>query len=280
MVMGVLNVTPDSFSDGGLFISPAAAVERARQMQEAGADVIDIGGESTRPGAEPVSPDEEMRRVLPVIEGIVASLTIPISLDTSKASVARAGVAAGAHLINDISAGTFDPEMLSSIAALGVPCCLMHLPVRPQEMGWSRAGGISPDADVVAVVSDFLRERVAAAQEQGIARDAILLDPGFGFGKSVEQNLSLIRQLSQIRTLVGTDLPWLLGTSRKSTIGRILGKERDAADPERTAGTAAMVALSIAAGADLVRVHDVDFMLQVVRIADAIVRTASASYGV
>ena len=221
-----------------------------------------------------------MRRVLPVIQGIVASLTIPISLDTTKAAVARAGVAAGARLINDVSAGTFDPEMLPAIADLGVPCCLMHLSVRPQEMGWSRAGGVAPDADIVATVSDFLRDRVAAAQAQGIARDAILLDPGFGFGKSVEQNLSLIRQLSQIRAEVGGGFPFLLGTSRKSTIGRILGTERDAADPERTAGTAAMAALSVAAGADMVRVHDVDFMVRVVRVADAIVRTASASYGV
>ena len=272
--MGVLNVTPDSFSDGGRYLDPARAVERALAMQAEGADLIDVGGESTRPGAPPVGEDEEKRRVLPVIERIAARApTLPISLDTVKAGVARAGVGAGAVLINDVSAGTLDPEMLPAVATLGVPICLMHLPVRPQEMGWSRTA-LPEDADVIAAIVSFLRERVEAARSAGISPDRLLIDPGFGFGKSVEQNLRIVRRLADIRKAL--PFPVVLGTSRKSTIARVLGPDAEAADPDRLAGTAATVALGVGAGADIVRVHDVGFMARVARMADAVVRDAEA----
>lgn len=276
LVMGILNVTPDSFSDGGNFLDPFAAVERACRMQDDGADLIDIGGESTRPGARPVCADEELRRVLPVIERVRAVVSLPISLDTTKAAVARAGVAAGASLINDISAGTFDPDLLPAVAALGVPLCLMHLPVRPEAMGWSRTV-LPEDADILAEVIGFLRARVAAARAAGIPRNALLIDPGFGFGKSPAQNLEIVRRLDALRTALA--LPILLGTSRKSTLARVLGPEQDAADPDRLAGTAATVALGIAAGADIVRVHDVAFMVRVARVTDAVIRPSPAREG-
>jgi len=272
--MGVLNVTPDSFSDGGRYLDPDRALARARQMRDEGADLLDVGGESTRPGAPPVDEEEEKRRVLPVLECLAAAdLGLPISLDTNKAAVARAGAAAGASLINDVSAGTLDPEMLSTVAALGLPICLMHLPVRPGEMGWSRTvmGEAQDEASFVAAVAEFLRARVVAAREAGIAEDQIVLDPGFGFGKSVAQNLTLLRRLPDLRARVGGGgLPLLMGTSRKSTIGRVLGEKADRADPDRVAGTAATVALSIASGVDIVRVHDVGFMVRVARMADAV----------
>ena len=273
LVIGILNITPDSFSDGGRFVSVGDAVSAARQMLADGADILDIGGESTRPGAAPVPPDEEMRRVLPVIEAIHAALPdAPISLDTTKAAVARAGVWAGASLINDVSGGTLDPQMLPTVAALGVPVCLMHLPVVPAAMGWSRAGGgVAPGADIVAEVVGFLGRQVAAAQAAGVDRANILVDPGFGFGKSVEQNLELLRRATEIKEALG-GLPLLLGVSRKSTIGRILGDAADRTDPDRIAGTAALVALGAGRGVDIARVHDVAFMARVARVADAVMR--------
>jgi dihydropteroate synthase len=273
--MGVLNVTPDSFSDGGQFLAVEQAVERARQMQQEGADLLDIGGESTRPGAVPVSADEEIRRVVPVISRLREEVSLPLSLDTTKALVAEAGVAAGAAIINDISSGTMDQRMLTVVASLEVPLALMHLPVRPQQMGWSQpaqSGGMAPYADVIEAVALFLLERVNAAESAGIRRENILIDPGFGFGKSVEQNLDLLRRLPEIKQRVGSDLPLLLGTSRKSTIARILGPTRDAQDPQRVAGTAATAALGIAAGADILRVHDVAFMKRVAQVSDAVIR--------
>jgi dihydropteroate synthase len=268
--MGILNVTPDSFSDGGRFLDPDDALVEARRMVAAGADLLDIGGESTRPGAPPVSADEELRRVLPVITRLrAAQVKIPISLDTTKAAVARAGIEAGASLINDISAGTLDPAMLATVADLGVPICLMDLPVIPEAMGWSRAGGgLAPEADAVAHVIANLRLRFTAALDAGIPRDSLLIDPGFGFGKSVAQNLNLLRRTAEIKVAFG-GLPLLLGPSRKSTIARVLGEDHDA---ERTAGTAALVALCAAYGADIVRVHDVPFMARVARVADAVAR--------
>jgi dihydropteroate synthase len=273
--MGVLNVTPDSFSDGGQFLALDQAVERARQMHQEGADLLDIGGESTRPGATPVPAEEEIRRIAPVISRLREEVSLPLSLDTTKAVVARAGIAAGAHIINDISAGTMDEQMFSVCSALEVPLALMHLPVRPQQMGWSQpsqSGGMAPDADAVEAVTAFLSERVKAAEAAGIRRENLLVDPGFGFGKSVEQNLALLRRLSEIKHRIGDDLPLLLGTSRKSTIARVLGPTLDAEDPQRVAGTAATVALGIAAGADIVRVHDVGFMKRVVQVSDAVIR--------
>jgi dihydropteroate synthase len=274
LVMGVLNVTPDSFSDGGQFMDPDQAVERARQMQREGADILDIGGESTRPGAPPVSAEEEIRRIIPVVSRLRGEVPLPLSLDTTKAAVAAAGIAAGAHIINDISGGTMDERMLSTAAALDVPLMLMHLPVLPQKMGWSQpsqSGGMSPEADVIEAVIRFLSQQIRAAEAAGVRRENLVIDPGFGFGKSAEQNLTLLRRLREIKEGLG-DLPLLLGTSRKSTIGRVLGSARDADDPERIAGTAATVALGVAQGADIVRVHDVGFMKRVVLVADATIR--------
>ena len=282
LVMGVLNVTPDSFSDGGRFQSVESALEHAHQMAREGADLLDIGGESTRPGAVPVSADEEISRVVPIIARIRDEIRLPISLDTTKADVAAAGVGAGAQIINDISAGTMDDRMLSIVAGLRVPLTLMHLPVVPQKMGWSQppaTGGIASHADVVEAVVAFLAERIEAAAAAGIPRENLLIDPGFGFGKSVRQNLDLLRRLGEIKRRLGDDLPLLLGTSRKSTIARVLGPAADAEDPQRIAGTAATVALGIANSADIVRVHDVGFMARVVRISDAVVRGEPAEQG-
>lgn len=279
LIMGVLNITPDSFSDGGQFRGLEQAVEHARQMQREGADILDIGGESTRPGAAPVSADEEMERVVPVILRLRNEISLPLSLDTTKAVVARAGVAAGAQIINDISGGTMDKNMLSVAADLQVPLILMHLPAPPQQMGWSQSsqsGGMAPDADVIKAVVAFLSECVQAAEAAGIPRENLMIDPGFGFGKSVAQNLALLQRLPEIKQRLGGDLPLLLGTSRKSTIARILGPSRDAEDPQRVAGTAATIALGIAAGADIVRVHDVGFMKRVAQVSDAVLRRTQA----
>ena len=283
LVMGVLNITPDSFSDGGKFQSVESALEHARQMVREGADLLDIGGESTRPGAVPVSAEEEIRRVVPIITRIRDEICLPISLDTTKAEVARAGIAAGAQVINDISAGTMDSRMLSAVAGLNVPLALMHLPVAPQKMGWSQppaTGGMASEVDVVEAVVAFLQERIEAAMAAGISRENLLIDPGFGFGKSVRQNLDLLRRLAEIKRLLGDDLPLLLGTSRKSTIARVLGPTIDAEDPQRIAGTAATVSLGIANGADIVRVHDVGFMARVVRVSDAVVRGEPTAPGI
>jgi dihydropteroate synthase len=271
--MGIVNVTPDSFSDGGRFLDPTAAVAQAIQLFAAGADIVDVGGESTRPGAARVGAEEELRRVLPVITGIRAALPdAPISLDTTRAEVARAGIAAGASLVNDVSGGTLDAEMLPTVARLGVPVCLMHLPVLPEAMGWSRAGGgLAADADAPAQVIAFLRQQIDAARTAGISDDRLLIDPGFGFGKTPEQNLDLLRRTGEIKAALD-DLPLLFGPSRKSTIARILGDDRDRADPERVAGTAALVALSAAYGVDIARVHDASFMARVARVADAVAR--------
>ncbi len=272
--MGILNVTPDSFSDGGLYFDLEDAVRHAQQMVEAGADILDIGGESTRPGADPVPEAEEVRRVASAVERLRAEgITTPLSLDTTKAAVARAGIEAGADLVNDISGATFDPAMLSTVTELGVPLCLMHLPIRPQEMGWSKSGGtMDPETDVVEAVISFLVERITAAEAAGISRENLLIDPGFGFGKSAAQNLELLRRLPEIQERLH-HLPLLLGTSRKSTIARVLGPDAERVDPDRTAGTAATIAAAITGGAtDIVRVHDVAFMARVTRMTDAIVR--------
>jgi len=275
LVMGILNVTPDSFSDGGLYFDPEDALRQAHQMIADGADLLDIGGESTRPGAEPVTEASEIGRVVPLIARLRADgVTLPLSLDTTKAAVARAGIAAGASLINDISGATFDAAMLSTVAEQNVPLCLMHLPLRPQVMGWSKAGGtLAPETDVVEHIVAFLTERIKDAGAAGIARENILIDPGFGFGKSVAQNLELLRRLPEIKRRLG-GLPLLLGTSRKSTIARVLGPDAERVDPHRIAGTAATIAVGIASdrAADIVRVHDVAFMARVTRMTDAVIR--------
>ncbi len=290
-VMGIVNATPDSFSGDGTARVEMSADEtleatlaHAEQLVAEGADLLDIGGESTRPGAAPVSLDEELRRVLPVVEALASRVTVPISVDTTKSGVARACLAAGASIINDISGATFESPMLDTLAASDCGVVLMHLRGTPQTMGWStrmrnaergtrnvqpkpETRNPKPD-DVIAEVIGFWRERIAACEAAGIARERIALDAGFGFGKSVEENLELLRRG---RELADFGFPTLSGTSRKSTIGKVLD---DAPVEQRMWGTAATVAIAITNGCDIVRVHDVREMAQVARMADAIVRSA------
>jgi dihydropteroate synthase len=246
-LMGVVNVTPDSFSDGGLYLDPAAAVEHGLELEREGAAILDIGGESTRPGAMPVSEDEELGRVLPVIEGLVAQgVDARISIDTSKAAVATAAIAAGATLVNDVTALRADPEMAAVIAASGVECCLMHMLGDPRTMQEDPRY-----EDVVAEVKAFLGQRMAYALAAGIAEQRILLDPGIGFGKTVEHNLELLRRLDE---LVALGRPVVIGTSRKSFLGKLTGRPNPA---DRVAGTIATCVLAFERGARIFRVHDV-----------------------
>jgi dihydropteroate synthase len=266
IIMGVLNLTPDSFSDGGQLSTVDSAVERAEQMLADGADILDIGGESTRPATfrtqAPLPPDEEMRRILPVITAISHRFPdAPISVDTYKADVAKSAIEAGAVFINDVSALRADPAMAGIAAHEGVPVCLMHMPGLPGRLPAEPKYG-----DVVADVCNYLSERAQAARMAGIPERNIVIDPGFGFGKSVRENLELIRRL---RELTGLGYPVLIGTSRKSTIGKVLG---DLPPNDRLEGTAATIALSIANGAAIVRMHDVREMARVARMSDAIVR--------
>ncbi len=264
LVMGVLNVTPDSFSGDGLLTGPGwldRVVEAGRRMVQEGADVLDVGGESTRPGAEPVPLEEELRRVVPAVEALRQAVEVPISVDTTKAEVARQALRAGADLVNDISALRFDPEMARVVAEAGCGVVLMHMKGTPKDMQTDPRY-----EDVVAEVREFLEARLQWADQQGISRDRVVLDPGFGFGKRPEHNLALVRNLRVFREL---GCPVLLGPSRKSTIGVVLGGLPPA---ERVEGTAAVVALAVAFGVDVVRVHDVRVMARVVRMADAVVR--------
>jgi dihydropteroate synthase len=260
-VMGVLNVTPDSFSDGGLFAGQDAAVSHARSMASQGADIIDIGGESTRPGAEPLTDEEELRRILPVIERIAAELRIPLSVDTYKARVARKALAAGASIVNDISGLRFSPDMAQVVADHGAAVVLMHIKGTPRDMQVNPVYG-----DVVGEIMDYLEESASIALKAGVGRERILVDPGIGFGKTVQHNLEIIDRLDEFRTL---GFPIVLGTSRKRFIGTVLNipEPRD-----RVEGTAATVALAIQRGAHIVRVHDVEYMMKIARMTDAIVR--------
>lgn len=264
LVMGVVNVTPDSFSGDGLFTGPdwlERVVDVGRRMVAEGADLLDVGGESTRPGSEPVPLEEELRRVVPAVEALRAAVDVPISVDTTKAEVARQALRAGADMVNDISALRFDPDMARVVADAGCGVVLMHMKGTPKDMQRDPAY-----RDVVAEVRDFLAERLRWAEHQGIPRERVLLDPGFGFGKRPEHNLALVRHLRVFREL---GCPVLLGPSRKSTIGVVLG----GLPPwERVEGTAAVVALAVAYGVDVVRVHDVRVMARVARMADAVVR--------
>ncbi len=256
--MGVLNVTPDSFSDGGLFVDTDAALAHARRLIAAGADIIDVGGESTRPGARPVDTDTERRRVLPVVEAL-ADETV-VSIDTRKAAVARAAVAAGAEIINDVAAGA-DPEMLGVMAESSAGVVLMHMKGTPQTMQNDPRYD-----DVVSEVRDFLVRRAAEAEARGVAARSIVIDPGIGFGKTGEHNLELLHRLGE---LVATGYPVLIGTSRKAFLGRITGIE----DPRRRdIATAATTALAVAAGAAVVRVHDVETSRQAAQVAWAVAR--------
>jgi dihydropteroate synthase len=260
-LMGVLNITPDSFSDGGDYNDLEAAFQRASALVEAGADILDVGGQSTRPGAKQISPEAELERVIPVIKRIRKHLNVPISVDTTRAEIAQQAVQVGADLVNDISGGTFDTAMLSTVAELEVPIILMHIRGTPETMQQ-----LTDYEDLVGDIIAVLRERIAAAEQAGIARSRLLIDPGIGFGKTAEQNLELLRQLDQFQSL---GVPILVGTSRKSFIGKILKQD----DPkQRVWGTASTCCAAIAQGADLLRVHDLPEMWEVSRVADAIWR--------
>ena len=246
-LMGVVNVTPDSFSDGGLYLDPISAIEHGVELQREGATILDVGGESTRPGAEPVPPGEELARVLPVIDGLIGSdADARISIDTSKAAVASAAIAAGATLVNDVTALRGDPEMAGVIAGAGVECCLMHMLGEPRTMQEDPRYD-----DVVSDVKAFLEQRLAHAVAAGISEDRILLDPGIGFGKTVEHNLELLRRLDE---LVAIGRPVVIGTSRKSFLGRLVGRPDPA---ERVPGTIATCVVAFERGARIFRVHDV-----------------------
>ncbi len=257
-LMGILNVTPDSFAGNGV-MEVESAVARGRVMLAEGADIIDVGGESTRPGAISVSLEEELRRVIPVVEHLVEELGAPVSVDTSKAEVARQALRIGAGMVNDVSALRADPQMAAVVAEAGVPVVLMHMGMRPTEQEQA-------DGDVVTEIRVHLAERIEAAVAAGIPRERILIDPGFGFGKTVKQNLELLRRLGEFRAL---GQPLLISTSRKGTIGKVLG---GLPVEERVEGTAATVAVAIVQGVDIVRVHDVRAMARVARMTDAIVR--------
>ena len=258
LLMGILNVTPDSFSDGGLFLDPGKAVRRAETLAAEGADLIDIGGESSRPGADPVSEEEEIRRVVPVIERLSKSLSIPISIDTTKAVVARRALDAGAGLINDISAFRFDADMAPLAVEKNVPVILMHMQGRPGNM---QAQPVY--TDVVREIGDFFRERLKIAKQAGVSLNRIVLDPGMGFGKTVEHNLQILSRLDEFLAL---GRPILIGPSQKSFIGHLL----DLPVGERMEGTAAAVVAGVLHGASIVRVHDVRVMARAVRVAEAI----------
>ncbi len=274
-LMGIVNVTPDSFSDGGLFLEAGAAIARARTLVLEGADILDVGGESTRPGAEPVSAEEELCRVLPVLEAIAAPDWIPappgarpegaggagagpplISIDTSKALVAREAIGVGAGVVNDVSALRADPSMVEVIADSGVDCCLMHMRGEPRTMQ-SRAGGPQYD-DVVDEVKAFLEERLSFAVAAGVREEQVMLDPGIGFGKTIDHNLELLHRLDE---LVAIGRPVLVGTSRKSFLGRIAAAAAGEVEPveiaRRLPGTIATNVLALERGASVFRVHDV-----------------------
>lgn len=256
-VMGILNVTPDSFSDGGLFLARDRAVSQAMAMAEAGAAIIDVGGESTRPGAQPVSVQEELDRVLPVIEAVHAAVPLPLSIDTSKPEVMRAAVAAGAGLINDVYALRAEGAM-EAARALGVPVCLMHMQGEPRTMQQNPVY-----SDVVADVRDFLRQRIEACVAAGISRRGLIVDPGFGFGKTLEHNLQLLRRLADLRAL---GAPMLVGLSRKSLIGAALALPVD----QRLYPSLALGLLAVQNGAKIVRTHDVRPTVDVIRMYQAV----------
>ena len=256
--MGVVNVTPDSFSDGGLFLDPEAAVRHGVELAAKGADLLDIGGESTRPGSDPVPVNEEIDRVVPVIKRLAAEVDVPISIDTQKASVAAAALDAGASIVNDVSAGRHDPDMFDEVRELEAGMVLMHMLGDPKTMQ------VEPHYDdVVADVQAFLREGVEAAVMAGIERDRLCVDPGIGFGKTLEHNLTLLREIDAVRV---EGVPLLVGPSRKSFIGRLTGAEPD----DRIGGTAGAVAWLAAKGVEMIRVHDVREMRQVVQVVEAI----------
>jgi dihydropteroate synthase len=257
-VMGVINVTPDSFSDGGLWVDARSAIAHGVDMVEKGADILDVGGESTRPGATPVPEEEELRRVLPVVDALAREVDVPISIDTRKARVARSAVAAGATVLNETAGEAGDGSVDAVAADSGAALVLMHSRGTPATMGQ-----LTDYADVVGDVAAWLRGRAARAEEAGVPQECIAVDPGYGFAKDSRQSLALLRGL---RRIVGLPYPVLVGTSRKSFIGSALGLPLDA----RLEGTAATVAWAVSQGAAIVRVHDVEPMVRVVRMIEAI----------
>jgi dihydropteroate synthase len=262
-LMGVLNVTPDSFSDGGRYATVARACTQALRLAKAGADILDIGGESARPGATPVSLQEELDRVIPVVIGIREKLgEIPISIDTTKAAVAQAAIEAGASWINDISGGVQDPAMLKTVAKLGVPICLMHMRGNPKTMR-----GLTEYQNLVLEVGDFLEAQIALALDCGIAPNHIIIDPGIGFAKTANQSIELLKNLDKLRARL--PYPLLVGVSRKSFIGYILDRPNPL---DRIWGTSAACCVAIDRGADILRVHDVAEMQDVIKVADTILR--------
>ena len=257
-VMGIVNVTPDSFADGGRYLDSEKAIAHGIALASQGADIVDIGGESTRPGARPVSAGEEMGRVLPVIRGLRRTLSIPISIDTTKADVARAAVDEGADMVNDISALRFDPAMAPLVAAAKLPVVLMHMLGTPQTMQQSPRY-----QDVVEEVKEFLRRRIRFALEAGVSAERIIIDPGIGFGKNLDHNLALLRGLPALASL---GQPLLVGPSRKTFVGKLL----DAGPEERLEGSLAAAVAAVLAGANIIRTHDVKESRRAIRIADAL----------
>jgi dihydropteroate synthase len=262
LIMAILNVTPDSFSDGGKFYDPVCAIQHGVKLARDGADIIDVGGESTRPGSESISVPEELKRVMPVVEALAREVDIPISIDTYHAEVASRALDAGASIVNDTSAMRFDPRMLGVVAERGVPVILMHMKGRPKDMQ------VDPSYDdLLTEIHAFFEERIGTAEKGGVAPEKIVIDPGIGFGKTVTHNLLILKHLSSFESL---GKPILVGTSRKSFIGNILQAEVE----QREEGTAATVAVGICNGAHMVRVHDVSKIAPVVRMTDAILNAS------
>lgn len=257
-VVGVLNVTPDSFSDGGQNFEPKKAVERALEMESEGADIVEVGGESTRPGSRPLSADEELARVAPVLEELGKRLRVPMAIDTYKSAVARIAFDLGASLVNDVSALRFDPDLADEAARAQAALVLMHMRGDPATMQ-----KIEPSSDVFAEIMSDLNAAIRVAQSRGVRREQIVLDPGIGFGKTLEQNLAILNHLERFASF---EMPLMIGTSRKSFIGRLTGR----LEGDRVLGTAVSVAAAILRGAHIVRVHDVKEMAEVARITDAI----------
>ena len=258
LLMGVLNVTPDSFSDGGKYLDREAAVSRARSMVEEGADIIDVGGESSRPGAEQIGLDEELTRTIPVVEALASELSTPISIDTTKAGVAKEAIEAGAEIINDISAMRFDPDMVEVAKKYKPALILMHMKGTPETMQKDVKYG-----DVISEIYNFFQERITFLIDKGVDLETIAIDPGIGFGKGLNDNLRIIKELGTFKAL---SRPVVLGPSRKSFIGQVL----DLSVMERLEGTAAAIAVGVLGGGNILRVHDVKEMRRVVDVVDAI----------
>jgi dihydropteroate synthase len=256
--MGIVNVTPDSFSDGGRFFEPSAAVNHALRLVDAGADMLDVGGESTRPGAAPVDADEELRRVMPVIERVCSQSDVPVSIDTSKTRVAREAIAAGAEVLNDVTGLEGDPDMIGLVVETGCGVCVMHMRGTPRSMQENPAY-----EDVVAEVHDYLAARRDLLTAAGIVQERICLDPGIGFGKTAEHNVRLLAEVEELHTL---GCPLLVGPSRKAFIGRLIGDN----EADRTPGTIAVVLALAQRGVQVVRVHDVAQVRQALTVFDAI----------